>query len=103
MPAPIRLGTQGWNYDACGGPFYPDGTGAVDFLQIYSRAFDTVEVDSTFYATPASRTVRGWGQRTPAGFTFSLKLPQEITHERRFRESEDLAKEFFDRARELED
>src|SRR5688572_14047960 len=103
MPAPIRLGTQGWNYDAWVGPFYPEGTRAVDFLQIYARAFDTVEVDSTFYATPPSRTVRGWAQRTPPGFVFSLKLPQEITHERRFRESDDLAKEFFDRARELGD
>ena len=103
MPAPIRLGTQGWNYDAWVGPFYPEGTRPVDFLTIYSRAFDTVEVDSTFYATPPAKTVRGWAQRTPPGFVFSLKLPQEITHERRFRDAGDLAKEFFDRARELED
>ena len=103
MPAPIRLGTQGWNYDAWVGPFFPEGTRPVDFLTIYSRAFDTVEVDSTFYATPPSKTVRGWAQRTPAGFVFALKLPQEITHERRFRDVDDLAKEFFDRARELED
>jgi len=103
MPGAIRLGTQGWNYDAWVGPFYPENTRAVDFLSIYSRAFDTVEVDSTFYATPPSRTIRGWAQRTPPGFSFALKLPQEITHERRFRDVDDLAKEFFDRARELED
>ena len=103
MPAPIRLGTQGWNYDAWVGPFYPDGTRQLDFLSVYSRAFDTVEVDSTFYATPPSKTIRGWAQRTPAGFVFSLKLPQEITHERRFRDADDVAKEFFDRARELGD
>ncbi len=103
MPAPIRLGTQGWNYDAWVGPFYPEGTRAIDFLSIYSRAFDTVEVDSTFYAVPPSKTIRAWAQRTPPGFVFSLKMPQEITHERRFRSVEDQAKEFFDRARELED
>lgn len=103
MPAPIRLGTQGWNYDAWVGPFYPEGTKAVDYLTVYSRAFDTVEVDSTFYATPPSKTIRGWAQRTPPGFAFSLKLPQEITHERRFRDVDDVAKEFFDRARELGD
>ncbi|MGH7678019.1 MAG: DUF72 domain-containing protein [Gemmatimonadaceae bacterium] len=103
MPAPIRLGTQGWNYDAWVGPFYPEGTKAVDFLAVYSRAFDTVEVDSTFYATPPSRTIRGWAQRTPPGFVFALKLPQEITHERRLRGVDDLSKEFFDRARELDD
>jgi uncharacterized protein YecE (DUF72 family) len=103
MAAPIRLGTQGWNYDAWIGPFYPEGTRPVDFLTVYSRAFDTVEVDSTFYAVPPSKTIRGWAERTPSGFVFSLKLPQEITHERRFRDVDDIAKEFFDRARELGD
>jgi uncharacterized protein YecE (DUF72 family) len=101
MPAKIRIGTQGWNYDAWVGPFYPSGTRPADFLTIYARAFDTVEVDSTFYAMPATKTVRAWAQRTPHDFTFSLKLPQEITHERRLRNADDAAAEFFDRAREL--
>ena len=101
MAARIRVGTQGWNYDAWVGPFYPAGTRPADFLTIYSRAFDTVEVDSTFYATPAVKTVQGWAQRTPNDFVFALKLPQEITHERRLRNIDDAAAEFFDRAREL--
>jgi len=103
MPGTIRIGTQGWNYDAWVGAFYPDETRPADFLSVYARAFDTVEVDSTFYAVPPSKTIRGWAQRTPPSFTFALKLPQEITHERRFRDVEDVAKEFFDRARELGD
>lgn len=101
MSARIRIGTIAWSYDPWVGPFYPEGTRPADFLTVYSRAFDTVEVDSTFYAIPASKTVRGWAQRTPDDFVFSLKLPQEITHERRLRDSGDLAAEFFDRAREL--
>jgi uncharacterized protein YecE (DUF72 family) len=98
---PIRIGTQGWNYDAWVGPFYPPGTRSLDFLTVYARAFSTVEVDSTFYATPAAKTVRGWFERTPAGFIFALKLPQAITHERRLRGADDIAATFFDRAREL--
>jgi len=101
MTARIRVGTQGWNYDAWAGPFYPAGTRPMDFLTIYARAFDTVEVDSTFYATPAVKTVRGWAQRTPDDFIFALKLPQEITHERRLRNVDDAASAFFDVAREL--
>jgi uncharacterized protein YecE (DUF72 family) len=103
MAARIRIGTQSWNYDAWVGPFYPDDTRPADFLTVYARAFDTVEVDSTFYAIPASKTVQGWARRTPDDFVFSLKLPQEITHERRLRNVDDLAAEFFDRARELGD
>jgi uncharacterized protein YecE (DUF72 family) len=103
MAANVLIGTQGWNYDAWVGPFYPVGTRPADYLSIYARAFDTVEVDSTFYAIPSVRTVRGWADRTPPGFRFALKLPQEITHENRLRESGELAKLFFDRARELGD
>ena len=101
MSASIRIGTQGWNYDAWVGPFYPVGTRPVDYLTVYARAFDTVEVDSTFYAVPPAKTVRGWYDRTPANFTFALKLPQEITHERRLRDAADVADLFYDRAREL--
>ena len=103
MSAPFRIGTQGWNYDAWVGPFYPSGTRPADYLTVYARAFDTVEVDSTFYAIPPAKTVRGWYDRTPAGFTFALKLPQEITHERRLRDADDVAHLFYERARELRD
>src|SRR4051812_30863480 len=103
MPGRIRLGTQGWNYDAWVGPFYPLGTRPGEFLGIYGRAFGTVEVDSTFYAIPASKTIAGWASRVPADFLFALKLPQEITHERKLRDSDDLLAEFADRARELGD
>ena len=101
MSGRIHLGTQGWNYDAWVGPFYPDGSRAGDFLTLYARAFDTVEVDSTFYAIPPEKTVRGWAERTPANFKFALKLPQEITHERRLRDSADLVALFLERAHAL--
>jgi uncharacterized protein YecE (DUF72 family) len=68
---------------------------------VYARAFDTVEVDSTFYAIPPERTVRGWAERTPEGFTFALKLPQEVTHELRFVGAREVAERFFDVARVL--
>ncbi|MES2178892.1 MAG: DUF72 domain-containing protein [Gemmatimonadota bacterium] len=101
MSALVRLGTQGWNYDAWVGPFYPVGTRPADYLTVFARAFDTVEVDSTFYAIPPVKTIRAWYARTPYGFTFALKMPQEITHERRFRDCADVADMFYDRAREL--
>ncbi|MBX7118119.1 MAG: DUF72 domain-containing protein [Gemmatimonadaceae bacterium] len=97
----LRLGAQGWNYPAWVGAFYPPRTRPADFLSVYARAFDTVEVDSTFYAVPAARTVRGWAERTPPGFTFALKLPQEITHELRFVGAGEVAERFYDAAREL--
>jgi len=103
MSAEIHIGTQGWNYDAWVGPFYPTGTRPSDFLTVYSRAFDSVEVDSTFYASPATTTIRSWLDRTPKEFVFALKMPQEITHEHRLRDETGASEAFFDRARELGD
>ena len=100
MPS-YRLGTQGWNYQAWVGPFYPPATRPVDFLATYAQGLDTVEVDSTFYAVPSARIVRGWASRVGEGFEFALKLPQEITHEARLRNAGETCKQFFDVAREL--
>ncbi|HJQ35198.1 MAG TPA: DUF72 domain-containing protein [Pyrinomonadaceae bacterium] len=88
----VRVGCQGWNYDDWVTPkgsarpvFYPTGTRAEHMLDIYARAFDTVEVDSTFYAAPSDSTYDTWAKRTPDGFTFALKLPRRITHEEALR------------------
>ncbi len=97
----VLIATQGWNYAMWVGPFYPRGTQPADFLPIYARAFRGVEVDSTFYAIPDARAIRAWRERTPSDFTFALKMPKEITHERRLADANDLLNEFLDRAREL--
>ena len=88
----IEIGCQGWNYDdwttkADGVTvFYPRGTRSNQMLETYAKVFDTIEVDSTFYAIPASSAVENWYRKTPEKFTFSLKMPQEITHEYGLRE-----------------
>lgn len=97
----IYVGTQGWNYEAWIGPFYPANTRPADFLSVYSRAFDSVEVDSTFYGVPAATTLESWARRTPPGFVFSLKMPQEVTHEQRLRDAAGISQQFYERIREL--
>lgn len=97
----LRIGTQGWLYDDWAGTFYPVGTTQPDTLRVYASAFGSVEVDSTFYAVPADRTVSGWIERTPPGFAFALKLPREITHERRLRGCEPLLRAFLNRVEQL--
>src|SRR5207302_5322833 len=49
---------------------------------IVTEHFDSVEIDSTFYATPNVSVVRSWNAKTPEGFLFAAKVPQEITHKR---------------------
>ena len=107
----VQVGCQGWNYDDWVTPpaapahvFYPHGTRPNAMLEFYARAFDTVEVDSTFYAVPADATVDQWLRRTPPAFTFSLKLPQAITHEAGLRtEGDETLASFCAAARRLGD
>ena len=97
----IRIGTQGWSFDRWVGPFYPDER--VDRLEMYARAFDTVEVDSTWYAIPPEERVVAWRDRTPDDFVFCLKLPGEVTHERRLRLAHDVLAAFLGVARRLDE
>jgi uncharacterized protein YecE (DUF72 family) len=77
----LRLGTCGWSYDEWLHVFYPDKD--THKLSFYSKVFNTVEVDSTFYDYPDEKVVVGWARHTPLDFRYCLKLPQLITHKKR--------------------
>ena len=64
------------------------------YLSYYATKFDAVEVDSTFYRTPAISTVKGWYAKTPPGFLFAAKVPQLITHEKALRDCDQDLKQF---------
>jgi uncharacterized protein YecE (DUF72 family) len=42
-------------------------------LRFYAEHFNTVEVDSTYYALPSERNAALWAARTPDGFHFNIK------------------------------
>jgi uncharacterized protein YecE (DUF72 family) len=46
----------------------------------YYRVFRLVEVQESFYRLPRAETVRRWRETAPAGFTFTFKASQLITH-----------------------
>ena len=77
----VHLGTSGWSYKEWEGPFYPKGEKKK--LTYYSKFFDTVEIDSTFYGYPSKGMILGATKSTPPGFVFSAKLPKLITHEKK--------------------
>jgi uncharacterized protein YecE (DUF72 family) len=87
----LRVGTSGWNYPSgkgtWNGVFYPKPRKkGFDELAFYAEHFDTVEVNSTFYGQPRAEVTRGWAERTPLGFEFSVKLYQQFTHPKMFEE-----------------
>ncbi len=74
--AEIRVGTSAFTAEGWEGTFYPKGLAAREQLTYYATQFDTVELDNTFYRTPAISTVQGWYAKTPPGFVFAAKVPQ---------------------------
>jgi uncharacterized protein YecE (DUF72 family) len=79
----IYLGTSGYYYDDWVGPVYPQDLAKRDWLPFYASTFRTVEMNVTYYRVPSLRMVRGWVERTPEDFLFSLKANRELTHERK--------------------
>lgn len=74
MPGRILVGTSSWADPGFVEDWYPRGMAARDRLAWYSERFEYVEVNSSFYAVPAQKTVARWAEITPPGFTFDVKL-----------------------------
>ncbi len=82
---------QGWET-----AFYPAGLKKTGYLDFYSRQFNTVEVDATFYGVPSEKTVRRWYEQTAENFVFACKVPQSITHESFLVDCDDEFREFLE-------
>lgn len=92
----VVFGTQGWSYKSWVGNFYPNGTTAQQFLEVYAGQFHAVEIDSTFYGSPRPSTVEKWRDGTPPEFRFAAKLPQAITHEKMLKDAQAETIQFLD-------
>ena len=99
----IRTGCSGWSYGHWVGPFYPSGTKSSDFLKVYSRIFDLVEIDSSFYGVPEASSVEKWKISVPSNFSFTAKMPQTVTHDLRLRNAVNEARSFIDVICKLEE
>ena len=78
----IRIGTCSWTEETLiqSGEFYPgDVRTAEGRLRYYASQFDTVEVDSTYYAIPDRRNTSLWVDRTPENFVFHIKVYGALT------------------------
>jgi uncharacterized protein YecE (DUF72 family) len=94
---PIHIGCSGWNYQSWrGGEFYPKGCPPSRWLEYYSRQFDTVEVNSTFYRLARPTAVANWLEQTPENFVFALKASRYLTHIKRLTALDEGIKRYYD-------
>ncbi len=78
----IRVGTSGYSYEDWRNVFYPPYLPKGKFLEFYARFFNTVEINSTYYAIPSQQTMLNITQKTPSDFAFIVKTNKETTHGR---------------------
>ncbi|SDM00542.1 DUF72 domain-containing protein [Chryseobacterium taihuense] len=88
------IGCSGFYNNDWKGSLYPEDAQSKDFLTLYSREFNTVEINSTFYRKPTAKTLLKWYNETPDDFKFFIKIPKTISHEKRLKDCKEVIKEF---------
>jgi len=74
------IGTGGWAYFNIPG---------ISSLEAYTKIFNFVEVNSTFYLLPSLKMVESWRRRVPQDFEFSVRLNRTVTHRHKMEPSEE--------------
>lgn len=79
------MGCSGWSYGDWAGRFYPRDLQTSGWFQYYSKHFNTVELNNTFYHIPRQTTIDRWSRQAPEGFVYAVKAHRSITHIRRLK------------------
>lgn len=96
----IYVGCAKWNRADLKG-FYPRGT--KDELEYYSRQFNCIELNATFYRQFPAAQFEKWYHKTPDNFRFFPKLGQEISHWKRLAGVEDVVNTYLYNASNLKE
>lgn len=96
----IYVGCAKWNRTDLKG-FYPRGT--KDELSYYSRQFNSIELNATFYRIFPAEQFSTWYDKTPEDFKFFPKLNQEISHWKRLNEVKAVVDHYLDNAIHLKE
>ncbi|MCB0663086.1 MAG: DUF72 domain-containing protein [Saprospiraceae bacterium] len=76
----LYVGCTGWSMKEWVGKVYPPKTKSGDYLEHYTRQFNTIEHNTTHYRIPDVETVVRWRDKSAEDFRFCPKVPQVISH-----------------------
>jgi uncharacterized protein YecE (DUF72 family) len=91
----IRVGISGWRYPGWRGIFYPKDLPQHRELEFASGAFNSVEINGSFYSLQLPSSYRRWYDATPLDFMFAVKGGRFITHMKKLRGVETALGNFF--------
>lgn len=97
----VHVGCSGWQYRHWRGNFYPEELPQSRWFARYALAFDTVEINNTFYRLPAAETFVKWREQAPRRFVYAVKASRFLTHMKKLRDPEEPLHRFYSQARHL--
>ncbi len=101
--AKIYIGTSGYQYTHWKGDFYPKELPVSKWFEHYSKFFDTVEINNTFYRMASAETFEGWRKAAPQGFCYVIKYSKYGSHNKKLKDPEGHVNYFLDRAVHLKE
>lgn len=97
----LYVGTSGYQYNHWKGVFYPEDLPKREWFRFYSRYFDTVEINNTFYRLPGPETFDHWREEAPRDFCYAVKFSRYGSHIKRLKDPESTIEKFLDSAKQL--
>jgi uncharacterized protein YecE (DUF72 family) len=94
MPMNHYIGTSGWGYREWEGTFYPEEY-KNNKLKYYSRHFNAVELNYSFYRLPYEYQIEQWLSQVPKHFRFTVKASRYITHTKKLNSTAQALHQFY--------
>ncbi len=89
-----NIGCSGWYYWHLRDSFYKS-LPASQWFEHYASKFQTVEINASFYSWPTQANVMSWiRQAGRKKFIYTVKVPELITHIKRFKNTKTLIRDF---------
>ncbi|GAB2759949.1 DUF72 domain-containing protein [Salinimicrobium soli] len=103
MKGKIRIGTSGYQYKHWKGDFYPKDMPVKDWFDHYTKFFNTVEINNTFYKMAEAEIFADWRKAAPKDFCYSIKYSRFGTHRKKLKDPEGHVAYFMDRVVHLKE
>ncbi len=89
----VCIGTSGFSFGGWKGNFYDEDVREKDMLMTYSKTFNSVEINNSFYRVPTPATIEKWVDTVPADFMFAYKANRFITHRTMLKDPEPIERQ----------
>lgn len=90
------IGISGYDYPGWKGAFYPDEVPRSRWLSYAAAAFDSIEINGTFYSLKSPDVFRRWAASAPArDFVYAIKGSRFVTHNLKLRNAETALANFY--------